>query len=168
MSNAIRLTNKTAKALRKSALRMKTTYFVCAAVLSVMMAVLAVYLGLKWLVAVPIVVVTTVLLDTLIMIRGRSVYLSLIGQAICTEAAAREIRAGMSESRRREKAITDMISVNADIRRAQRGKEEENSGTSGRNDERRENDKPQEDHEREPQRRRRKGGFKLIKNEQAR
>uniref|UniRef100_UPI0026301EC8 hypothetical protein n=1 Tax=uncultured Psychrobacter sp. TaxID=259303 RepID=UPI0026301EC8 len=30
-------------------------------------------------------------------------YLSLLGQAICTEAAAREIRAGASESQRRKK-----------------------------------------------------------------
>jgi len=122
MSNPIRLTNRTAINLRKSAVRIKKTFFAMAVVMSVCMAMLAVYLGLRRLIAVPIVVMIAVALDTMIVIFGRSIYLSLLAQAICTEAAAREIRAGTSESQRRERALTDLINAKADVEMAQREK----------------------------------------------
>ena len=119
MNNAIRLTNRTAINLRKSAVRVKNTFFAIAVLVSIFMAVIAVLLGLKWLIAVPVIVVAAVAIDALIVIFGRSIYLSMLAQAICTEAAAREIRAGTSESQRREKAITDLISAKADVEAAQ-------------------------------------------------
>lgn len=115
MSNAIHLTNKTAISLRKNAVRMKTLYFISAAVLSIVMAAAAVLLGIRWLPAAPFILALTVLLDVLIIINGRSVYLTMIGQAICTEAAAREIRAGSSESMRREKALNDLMEIQTDV-----------------------------------------------------
>lgn len=119
MNEPIRLTNKTAIALRKSAVKVRRMYFAAAIVLSAALCLLAVVLGLKYLAAVPVVVVLTVLLDYAIMVFARSRYLALVGQAICTEAAAREIRAGMSEQMRREQALNDLMSMKADVRRAQ-------------------------------------------------
>ena len=114
MKNAIRLTNKTARALRKRADSVRNAHFAAAGFFSAAMAFLSVRLGLKWLPAVPITVVLTVFVDYLIVMRANTKHLSMIAQAICTEAAAREIRAGTSESQRRQKAITDLINVKAD------------------------------------------------------
>ena len=118
MKNAIRLTNKTAKALRRRADKVRSGYFAAAGLLSAVMAYVAVRLGMKQLAAVPITVALTVLADYLLIMRANTVHLTLTAQAICTEAAAREIRAGTSESQRRQKAITDLISVKADSQNA--------------------------------------------------
>ena len=117
MNEAIRLTNRTAIALRRNARRVRTAHAVAAAILTVLLAAAAVLLGLRWLPAVPLTVALTVLLDCAIMLRARSRYLSLIGQAICTEAAAQEIRAGRSEQTRRARAINDLMDVKADMQR---------------------------------------------------
>lgn len=115
MKDAIRLTNKTAIALRRNAQRVRTAHYAAVAVLSLAAAVVSVVWGLKWLPAVPLTLGFAAMLDALILVGGRSAYLQLIGQAICTEAAAREIRAGASESLRREKALSDLMAVKADV-----------------------------------------------------
>lgn len=115
MKDAIRLTNKTAIALRRSAQRVRTAHYAAVALLSLAAAVLSVLWGLKWLPAVPLTLALAAMLDAAILIHSRSVYLQMIGQAICTEAAAREIRAGSSESLRREKALSDLMAVKADV-----------------------------------------------------
>ena len=117
MKQPIRLTNKTAIALRKSAQKIRTAHYAAAAVLSLTIAGAAVYLGIKWLPAVPIMVVLCVLLDCAIVVHAKSQYLLLIGQAICTEAAARDIRMGRSEQRRRERAMNDLLEMRTDIKK---------------------------------------------------
>ena len=117
MKQPIRLTNKTAIALRKSAQKTKMVHYAAAALLSTAMAGAAVYLGMKWLPAVPLLVMLCVLLDCAIVVHARSQYLLLIGQAICTEAAAQEIRTGRSEQRRKERAVSDLLEAKADIRK---------------------------------------------------
>ena len=119
MKDPIRLTNKTAIALRKSAQRIRSAHHCAAVILSLLMAAAAVYAGIKWLPAVPIMVTLCVLLDCAIVVRARSRYLSLIGQAICTEAAAREIRSLGREQKRKERAISDLMDMKADIKKAQ-------------------------------------------------
>ncbi|MBQ7785596.1 MAG: hypothetical protein IJ381_05555 [Clostridia bacterium] len=182
MKNAIRLTNRTAINLRKAAERIKKVYFILSVALSVCMAVLAVYLGMKRLIAVPLVVALTVALDALLVIRGRGIYLSMLAQAICTEAAAREIRLGASENSRREKAITDLITAKADVEIARREKREtekrekqklpplekkERKTAAGTPDAQME--KREEKPEQAPaaHRRRRSDGLKLIRSEEA-
>lgn len=123
MNEAIRLTNKTAIALRRNARKVRSAHLIAACVLSVALAVLAFFLGLRYLFAVPLMVIGIVLMDCAIMLRARSQYLLLIGQAICTEAAAQEIRVGSSEKARRERAISDLMGVKADVERAQSGLE---------------------------------------------
>ena len=117
MNKPIRLTNKTAIALRKSAQKVRTMHNAAAVLLSVAMAAFAVYFGIKWLPAVPLTVVVCVLLDCAIVTRGRSEYLLLIGQAICTEAAAREIRQEGREKKRKERAVSDLMEAKADIQK---------------------------------------------------
>jgi len=124
MKQPIRLTNKTAIALRKSAQKMRTAHYAAAALLSVGMAAAAVYYGIKWLPAVPIMVVLCVLLDCAIAAHARSQYLLLIGQAICTEAAARDIRMGGREQKRKERAINDLLEAKADVKKAAEKKEQ--------------------------------------------
>lgn len=121
MNEPIRLTNKTAIALRRNANKVRTAYRIAACVLSAALAVAAVYIGVRHLIAVPLMVAAIVLMDCAILLHARSRYLSLIGQAICTEAAAQEIRAGSSEKTRRERAISDLMGVKADVQRAENG-----------------------------------------------
>lgn len=115
MKEAIRLTNKTAIALRRSAQHVRTACFVAAVILSLLLCAAGVLLGFVWLPAVPVAIAVIALIDSAIWVFSRSRYLSLLGQAICTEAAAREIRAGRSESRRREQAISDFMRAKADV-----------------------------------------------------
>lgn len=117
MKDAIRLTNKTAIALRRNAQRVRTAHYAVIALLSIAAAALSVWWGLKWLPAVPLTLALAAIADAAILLRSRSVYLQMIGQAICTEAAAREIRAGSTETLRREKALSDLMAVKADVSR---------------------------------------------------
>jgi len=127
MKQPIRLTNKTAIALRKNAQRIRTAHYCAAVIISMMMAALAVYFGIKWLPAVPMMVTLCVLLDCAIVLRAKSRYLSLIGQAICTEAAARDIRLEGREKKRKARAVSDLLEAKADIAApAREEKEQEN------------------------------------------
>lgn len=168
MKEAIRLTNKTAIALRRSAQRLRAMHFAAAAILSLALCALGVFLGLLWLPAVPITIAVIALMDCAIMISSRSRYLSLLGQAICTEAAAREIRAGRSESRRREQAISDLMRAKADVQPASDAPQRTDDpphldGTDGDAQEM----KAETDGAAAPHRRRRQGNLQLIRSEQA-
>ena len=125
MKQPIRLTNKTAIALRKSAQKTRTMYYAAATLLSIAMAGAAVYFGIKWLPAVPLMVVGCVLIDCAIITHARSQYLLLIGQAICTEAAAREIRSGNREQKRKERAVHDLLEAKADVRKPAEKKQQD-------------------------------------------
>ena len=125
MKQPIRLTNKTAIALRNSAQKVRTAHYTAATLLSMGMAAAAVYFGIQWLPAVPIVVVLCVLMDCAILTHARSQYLLLLGQAICTEAAARDIRMGGREQSRKERAINDLLEAKADIKKAEPKKMEQ-------------------------------------------
>ena len=125
MKQPIRLTNKTAIALRKSAQRTRTMYYTAATLLSIAMAVAAVHFGIKWLPAVPLLVVFCVLLDCAIVTHAKSENLLLIGQAICTEAAAREIRSGNREKKRKAQAVSDLMEAKADIKKPAQKKQQD-------------------------------------------
>ena len=168
MKDAIRLTNKTAIALRRSAQRLRAVHFAAAIILSLLLCALGVFLGLMWLPAVPITIIVIALMDCAIVIFSRSRYLSLLGQAICTEAAAREIRAGRSESRRREQAISDLLRAKADVQQAppaQQKTEPEPPFLSKDRDV--QETKAETDSAAAPHRRRRQSGLQLIRSEQA-
>ena len=140
MKQPIRLTNKTAIALRKNAQKMRMAYYAAAVLLSMAMAAAAVYLGILWLPAVPLMVILCVLLDCVIVMRARSQYLLLIGQAICTEAAAREIRADSREQKRKERAVSDFLEAKEDVKKPVQKKMQEakpffEKGMNDRNDE---------------------------------
>ena len=168
MKDAIRLTNKTAIALRRSAQRLRAMHFAAAIILSLLLCALGVFLGLMWLPAVPITIIVIALMDCAIVIFSRSRYLSLLGQAICTEAAAREIRAGRSESRRREQAISDLLRAKADVQQAppvQQKTEPEPPFLSKDGDA--QETKAETDSAAALHRRRRQSGLQLIRSEQA-
>ena len=115
MKEPIRLTNKTAMAIRRNAKKVRTAYFVAAVIVSVLLGAAGIVLGFVWLPAVPLMIAAIALIDAALMIASRSHYLSLLGQAICTEAAAREISAGRSEQKRREQAQKDLLEMKADL-----------------------------------------------------
>ncbi len=119
-SNAIRLTNRTAIALRRQAKRTRNAYFVMGAVGTLLLLALAVYLGMMWLPAVPLLLALAVATDALLALSARRMYLQLIGQAICTEAAARRIRAEKSEKQRRRQAVDDLVAMQRDAQRQTR------------------------------------------------
>ena len=105
-SKAIRLTNKTAVALRENAKKTRNAYFIVGTAGTLALLGAAVYFGMQWLPAVPLLLAAAVAMDALLALGARRAYLQLIGQAICTEAAARQIREKQSEKeRRRQKAL---------------------------------------------------------------
>ena len=168
MKEAIRLTNKTAIALRRSAQRLRAMHFAAAVILSLALCALGVFLGFLWLPAVPITIAVIALMDCAIVVFSRSRYLSLLGQAICTESAAREIRAGRSESRRREQAISDLMRAKADVQMKEAAPQSTDDqprvdGTGGDVQKM----KAETNGAAAPHRRRRQSNLQLIRSEQA-
>lgn len=56
-------------------------------------------------------------MDALLALGARRAYLQLIGQAICTEAAAEQIREKQSEKERRRQAVSDLVAMQQDAQR---------------------------------------------------
>ena len=192
MKQPIRLTNKTAVALRRGAQKARTAHYAAIAIMDIAAAVLSVYWGLKWLPAVPLTLALAALISAAVAMHGRRIYLQMIGQAICTEAAAREIRAGSSEMLRREKALSDLMAVKADAASAERTdarrapgarpffekeEDEEDKDLYEGDMPRAEDDEDDEDMlppakkasapSAAPRRRRRQGNLQIIRNQQA-
>lgn len=113
--DAIRLTNRTARALREQAKQQRTALYVLATVVAVALCAAAVILGIGRLIAVPISVLIAMALDTLILLLARGRYLSLTGQAICVEAAARQMRGESAEAQRMQTAARDLMRIKADL-----------------------------------------------------
>ena len=122
---AIRLTNKTAIALRESARTVRRTGVVVGAAVTVAFAVAAVWCGMRWLPAVPLLIGAAVAIDALIVLHARQTYLLLTGQAICTEAAARGIRGEADARQRRKQALSDLAEIQKDVEKAVGRREEE-------------------------------------------
>ncbi len=158
MSLPFRLTNKTALALRQQAKRAKKTYTAVMIALSVVLIALSIGLGLRWLPATPLLLLLTAVLDVLLSQRKRSVYLMLTSQAICTEAAARDIQTGISETHRREQALTDLMRVKADAQRAMNSTQENREARAAGRESAPESNLQH--------RRRRADGLKLIRGEE--
>jgi len=116
----IRLTNRTAIGLRKSAQRVRSIWLIAMGVVTMIFTVLAVYLGFYWLPAVPLTLLAGGGVITVMMIVSRSQYLLLISQAICTEAASRQMEERRTELMRRERAIEQLAAMRADVRDAQK------------------------------------------------
>lgn len=113
--DAIRLTNRTARALREQAKQQRTALYVLATVVAVALSAAAVILGIGRLIAVPICVLIAMALDALIILLARGRYLSLTGQAICVEAAARQMRGESAEAQRMQTAARDLMRIKADL-----------------------------------------------------
>ena len=122
---AIRLTNKTAIALRESARTVRRTGVVVGAVLTAGLAAASVWCGMRWLPAVPLLIGAAVAIDALIALHARRTYLLLTGQAICTEAAARGIRGEADARQRRKQALSDLAEIQKDVEKAVGRREEE-------------------------------------------
>lgn len=82
-SKAIRLTNKTAVALRENAKKTRNAYFIVGTAGTLALLGAAVYFGMQWLPAVPLLLAAAVAMDALLALGARRAYLQLIGQAIC-------------------------------------------------------------------------------------
>lgn len=123
--DAIRLTNRTARALREQAKQQRTALYVLATVVAVALCAAAVILGIRRLIAVPICVLIAMALDALIILLARGRYLSLTGQAICVEAAARQLRGESAEAQRMQTAARDLMRIKADLSADEEEEEEE-------------------------------------------
>ena len=122
---AIRLTNKTARNLRAQAKQQRTVFYAVATVLSTVLSAAAVLLGMQHLIAVPLIVLLMIALDALLIFIGNGRYLSLTAQAICTEAAARQLSGESAEEKRISTAKRDLERIKADLGMAQADAEEE-------------------------------------------
>ncbi len=74
-----------------------------------------------------ILLAAAVAMDALLALGARRAYLQLIGQAICTEAAARQIREKQSEKERRRQAVSDLVAMQQDAQRQQERENRRNS-----------------------------------------
>lgn len=184
-TGAIRLTNKTAIALRKNAKKVRHAWLCAAAVLTIALAALAVYVGMKRLIAVPITAAVAVLLDAAIILHARSSYLRMVGQAICTEAAVRGMKEQAQRDERRRQATRDLADMKQDALDAlagglcgtaqERDEQADVLGVGARHERIREGSKrvaatpPMPPSGAEgAHRRRRQAGFKVIQSEKAR
>ena len=122
---SIRLTNRTAKALREQAKQQRTALYAAATVITLVLAAAGVIVGIEHLIAVPIAVLTIILIDALIILLARGRYVSLTGQAICTEAAARQMREQSAEAERANVARRDLERIKADLGLAVNEEEDE-------------------------------------------
>ena len=116
-SKAIRLTNKTAIALRKNAKKTRNACFTVGGVGTLALLALAVYWGMQWLPAVPLLIAAAVAMDALLALTAQRLYVQLVGQAICTEAAARQMREEKNEKARRRQAVDDLVAMQRDAQR---------------------------------------------------
>ena len=111
---AIRLTNRTARALRAQAKAQRTARYALATVVSIALCAVAVIVGIQHLVAVPLGVLAAIALDAVIILLAKGRYLSLTGQAICTEAAARQMRDETAQAQRVKTAARDLEKIKED------------------------------------------------------
>ena len=95
--DAIRLTNRTARALRESARRQRMIFRIAAVVLTLVLAVASVLLGIRSLFAVPAGVLLAVLLDALLL--GTFSMGTLIGGLIVAVGMALNTRAESKEAK---------------------------------------------------------------------
>lgn len=112
---AIRLTNKTARALREQAKQQRFALYATATVITILLALFAMVMGMQRIIYVPVTTLVIILLDALIIMFARGRYLSLTGQAICTEAAARQMRGESAEEFRVKTAKRDLEKIKADL-----------------------------------------------------
>ena len=112
---SIRLTNRTAKALREQARRQQFLLRLAAVLASLALAGLAVWLGMQRILYVPLILLGTIALCALLLMLARARYLTLTGQAICTEAAARIMRGERAEQQRIIQTERDMNGIRADL-----------------------------------------------------
>ena len=112
---AIRLTNRTARALRAQAKAQRTALYALATVVSISLCAVAVIVGIQHLVAVPLCVLAAIALDAVIILLAKGRYLSLTGQAICTEAAARQMRDETAQAQRVKTAARDLEKIKEDL-----------------------------------------------------
>jgi len=113
--NTIRLTNKTAKNLRRQAVQQKHALYIAALILSIALTGAGFVLGMEHIVILPLTLLFVIGMDALILLLAKGRYTSLLGQAICTEAAARQIKAGSAEQARIETAKRDLERIKKDL-----------------------------------------------------
>ena len=116
-ASAIRLSSRTAIALRRSAERVRLICAALGVVVTFAMFALAVFLGLRWLPAIPITVAFAVFADLLIWVHAQRVSLSMTSLALSAEQASRALRADSAEKRRKEEAEADREEIRRDLRR---------------------------------------------------
>ena len=86
-----------------------------AVVLSLLLAALAVYLGMRRIIYVPVLLLLAIALDVLLVKRARSRFLQLSGLAICTEAAVRIMRGERAEQQRILQAERYLDEIHRDL-----------------------------------------------------
>lgn len=122
---SIRLTNRTAKGLREQAKRQQFALRLTAVILTLALAGLSVWLGMRHILWVPALLLAALALDAILLMLARSRYIQLTGQAICTEAAARIMRGEKAEQQRIIQAQRDLANIKADLYAAPASRREE-------------------------------------------
>ena len=128
--NSFRLTNKTAKNLRRQAIVQRNALYASAVVVSIALVGLGAWFGLQHIIVLPLMMLLAIGCDLLLVLFARGRYLSLVGQAICTEAASRQIKGQNAEEARLETARRDLERIKRDLA----FEEEEDEDSSGEED----------------------------------
>jgi len=132
--NSIRLTNKTAKNLRRQAIVQKKALYACAVVVSIAFTGVGAWYGLQHIVVLPLMLLLAIAADLLLVLFARGRYLSLVGQAICTEAAARQMKGQSAEEARIETARRDLERIKQDLVQDEAADEEDDEDSDEQED----------------------------------
>lgn len=111
----IRLGSRTAVALKKSAGKVRVACLAVGVVASAGLFALAVFLGLRWLPAVPLVVAAAAFFDVILYVHGERVALSLTSLALSAEQASRALREEAREDVRRKTREEDEAEIRKDL-----------------------------------------------------
>ncbi len=114
-ASSIRLSSRTAVSLRRCAGKIRLVCLAVGIVMTAGLFALAVFLGLRWLPAVPIIVAFTAFFDVILYVHAERVTLSLTSLALSAEQASRALRADMREEERKKTHEKDEAEIRQDV-----------------------------------------------------
>ncbi len=111
----IRLTSRTAVSLRRSAGKVRVACLSAGIIATAGLFALAVFAGLRWLPAVPLIVAFTAFFDVILYVHAERVMLSLDSLSLSAEQASRALKKEAGENARKKMREEDEEEIRRDL-----------------------------------------------------
>ncbi|MCR4707378.1 MAG: hypothetical protein K5746_05455 [Clostridiales bacterium] len=111
----IRLTSRTAVSLRRSAGKVRVACLSAGIITTAGLFALAVFAGLRWLPAVPLIVAFTAFFDVILYVHAERVMLSLDSLSLSAEQASRALKKEAGENARKKMREEDEEEIRRDL-----------------------------------------------------